>query len=29
MIANYGKRTVIEYLNNGPYYIPDYQRDYA
>lgn len=29
MIANYVKRTVIEYLNNGPYYIPDYQRDYA
>lgn len=29
MIANYGKRTVIEYLNKGPYYIPDYQRDYA
>ena len=29
MIANYGKRTIIEYLNKGPYYIPEYQRDYA
>ncbi len=29
MIGNFSKSPILEYLSKGPYYIPDYQRDYA
>ena len=29
MIGNFGKKKTNEYFGAGPYYIPEYQRDYT
>ena len=29
MIGNFSKSSIMDYLSKGPYYIPEYQRDYS